>query len=65
MVNGIGYVVSDILHEVHTAMSRNLILSVEFKCIKCHTLDTLRPWILHSYKRDEKWTMGSPSQTIF
>ena len=30
----IGYVVSDILHEVHTVMSRNLILSVEFKYIK-------------------------------
>ena len=30
----IGYVVRDIVHEVHTAMSRNLILSVEFKCIK-------------------------------
>ena len=30
----IGYVVSNILNEVHTAMGANLIISVQFKCIK-------------------------------
>ena len=30
----IGYVVSEILDEVHIAMTRNLIMSVDFKCIK-------------------------------
>lgn len=30
----IGYVVSDILDEVHAAISSNLIISVKFKCIK-------------------------------
>lgn len=30
----IGYVVRDILNEVHTAMGSNLITSVQFKCIK-------------------------------
>ena len=32
--NKIGYVVSDILDEVHAAISLNLIISVKFKCIK-------------------------------
>lgn len=43
----IGYVVSDILDEVHAAISSNLIISVKFKCIMLPTghdlaLDTLQ-----------------------
>ena len=59
----IGYILSDILDEVYTAISANLIMSVKFKCIKYVTHWT-QSILSSNQHNNKKGTVGLTSEVF-